>query len=242
MRTAAAFLVGLALGVAVLAGFLYSTGRLKTAESPQTLQAVTPVANFPPPNLPTAQAAPLPAPPNLALTSPPVPTEVIKMDAKLSTQTADVAPSRQLSIGLPIANLQKSQVQDTFNDTRGGGARHGASDIMASRGTPIHAVVEGNVMKLFNSKKGGTTLYQYDNAKQYCYYYAHLDRYADGIKEGMLLRKGDVLGYVGSTGDANPANPHLHLEILQLGPDKRWYEHTTQINPYPILMEALGAN
>ena len=195
-------------------------------------QAVSPTPNLPPPSLPTAQTTPLPAPPNLALTAPPVATEAMKMDAKLPTKTTDAESSGPVSIGLPIANMQKAQVQDTFNDTR---------DIMEPRGTPVHAVVEGNVVKLFDSKKGGTTLYQYDNAKQYCYYYAHLDRYADGIKEGMLLRKGDVLGYVGSTGDANPSNPHLHFEILQLGPDKLWYKNTTQINPYPILMEALGA-
>ena len=77
-----------------------------------------------------------------------------------------------------------------------------------------------NVARLFASKQGGLTVYQFDNTSEYCYYYAHLDHYAPGLKEGTLLRKGDVLGYVGSTGDAQPNAPHLHLAVFRFGPEK----------------------
>ena len=105
---------------------------------------------------------------------------------------------------------------------------------MAPRGTPVLAVAEGNVVKLFNSKRGGLTVYQFDNSATWCYYYAHLDRYAPSLKEGTLLRKGDVLGYVGSTGDASPNAPHLHFAVFQLGPEKHWWQGTA-IDPLPLL-------
>lgn len=168
------------------------------------------------------------------------------LNTKLDEKPAPLAAAPEANItggiGLPLAKLKREVIQDTFNDTRGGGGgKHEAADIMAPRGTPVMAVVEGNVVKLFNSKKGGITVYQYDNAQKYCYYYAHLEKYAEGLKEGMLLRKGDTLGYVGSTGDAQANNPHLHFAILELGPDKHWYEHTTAVNPYPLLLHALAA-
>jgi murein DD-endopeptidase MepM/ murein hydrolase activator NlpD len=172
----------------------------------------------------------LPPPPNPAVFAAAPETKTMATDSRLTAT---------LAIALPLPNLKRSDIQDTFNDTRGGGTRHEAADIMAPRGTPVTAVVEGNVVKLFTSKKGGFTVYQYDNGREYCYYYAHLDRYADGLKEGMLLRRGDVLGYVGTTGDAQPNNPHLHFAILKLGPDKHWWEHTTAIDPYPQLLKAL---
>ena len=106
-------------------------------------------------------------------------------------------------------------------------------DIMAPRGTPVLAVEEGRVEKLFTSKQGGLTLYQFDPSGEYCYYYAHLDSYAKDIEQGRLLRKGDVIGYVGSTGNASPTAPHLHFTIFRLGAEKRWWEGTA-INPFPL--------
>ncbi len=135
----------------------------------------------------------------------------------------------------PLDGLKRTDIQNTFDDTRGSGRKHEATDIMAPRGTPVHAIKEGNVVKLFNSKLGGLTVYQFDDKQEYCFYYAHLDRYATGLKEGMLLRKGDVLGYVGSTGDAAANAPHLHLAIFKLGPEKHWWQGTP-INPYPTLV------
>jgi len=88
------------------------------------------------------------------------------------------------------------------------------------------------------SKPGGITIYQFDPTEQYCYYYAHLDRYADGIRENMSVMRGDLIGYVGTTGNAPSSSPHLHFAIFKLGPEKRWWEGTP-INPYPLLMRVV---
>ena len=142
-------------------------------------------------------------------------------------------PTPAATLGMPIAGIDPHTLKTNFSETRGGHA-HEALDIMAPRGTPVLAVAEGNVVKLFNSKRGGLTVYQFDNSGTWCYYYAHLDRYAPALKEGMLLRKGDVLGYVGSTGDASPTAPHLHFAVFQLGPEKHWWQGTA-IDPLPLL-------
>lgn len=136
----------------------------------------------------------------------------------------------------PIDGLRASDVRDTFNDARRGGHPHEATDIMEPRGTPVHAMLDGVIEKLFLSKAGGNTIYEFDNSGTYCYYYAHLDHYAEGLQVGQTVRQGDIIGYVGSTGDANENAPHLHLAIFQLGPEKHWWQGTA-INPYPMLMQ-----
>jgi murein DD-endopeptidase MepM/ murein hydrolase activator NlpD len=136
----------------------------------------------------------------------------------------------------PLEALRASDILDTFDEARGGGERkHEAVDLMAPRGTPVLAMTTGVVKKLFHSKPGGLTVYQFDRDEQHCYYYAHLDRYAGGLEEGDLVPRGAVVGYVGSTGNAPEAAAHLHLAIFRLGPDKRWWEGTP-VNPYPILV------
>lgn len=136
---------------------------------------------------------------------------------------------------LPLSGVKRSQIVDTFDQARGTGKRHEATDIMAPRGTPVHAVQDGTIRKLFLSRAGGNTIYQFDPDGIYCFYYAHLDRYAEGLHEGMAVRKGEVIAYVGSTGDAVREAPHLHFAIVKLGPDKKWWEGAA-INPYPILV------
>ena len=136
---------------------------------------------------------------------------------------------------MPLAGIKASAILDTFSQSRGRGKRHEATDIMAPRGMPVHAVENGTIRKLFLSKAGGNTIYEFDPESVYCYYYAHLDRYADGLHEGMPVKRGDVIGYVGSTGDAAADAPHLHFTIFKLGPEKNWWQGTA-INPYPILM------
>ena len=133
---------------------------------------------------------------------------------------------------IPVAGVTASQLFDTFDQSRGG-RPHEAIDIAAPRGTPVVAVDDGRVVKLFNSKPGGLTVYQFDSGQRLAYYYAHLDRYAPGLAEKQELKRGEVLGYVGSTGNANPAAPHLHFAIFALGPEKRWWQGTA-INPYPF--------
>ncbi|HEV8094122.1 MAG TPA: M23 family metallopeptidase [Burkholderiales bacterium] len=133
---------------------------------------------------------------------------------------------------IPVAGVSASQLFDTFNQSRGGHP-HEAIDIAAPLGTPVVAVDDGKVVKLFNSKPGGLTVYQFDSAQKLAYYYAHLDRYAPGLAEKQELKRGELVGYVGSTGNADPAAPHLHFAIFALGPEKRWWQGTA-INPYPF--------
>jgi peptidoglycan LD-endopeptidase LytH len=135
----------------------------------------------------------------------------------------------------PVQDVSADDIQDTFSESRGSDRKHEATDILAPRGTPVLAADDGTIKKLFLSKAGGITLYQFDPTEQYSYYYAHLDRYADGIREGMPVKQGDVIGYVGSTGNAPANTPHLHFGIFKLGEERRWSEGTP-INPYPILI------
>jgi len=135
---------------------------------------------------------------------------------------------------IPVQGVQAARLVDTFTQARGTGRLHDAIDIMAARGTPVLAVADGRVAKLFTSKPGGLTVYQFDREEKLAYYYAHLDRYADGLAEGRVLKRGEVLGYVGSTGNASPDAPHLHFAVFVLGPEKHWWQGTA-VNPYPLL-------
>jgi hypothetical protein len=137
----------------------------------------------------------------------------------------------------PIEGLKASELRNNFEEIHNK-HRHEAIDIMKPNGTPARAVADGTIRRLFFSKAGGNTIYEVDEASIYCYYYAHLDHYAGGVYEGMHVSRGTVIGYVGSTGDASPAAPHLHFAIYQLGPDKRWWTDTP-VNPYPVLIRLL---
>jgi murein DD-endopeptidase MepM/ murein hydrolase activator NlpD len=145
----------------------------------------------------------------------------------------------QRPLVIPVAGVKPEALVDTFEQGRPG-HRHEAIDIAAPRGTPVHAVDDGTVVKLFTSVPGGLTVYQFDLAGKLAYYYAHLDRYVPGLKEGAPLRRGDVIGYVGSTGNARPDAPHLHFAVFRLGPRKQWWKGDA-INPYPALRNASTA-
>ena len=134
---------------------------------------------------------------------------------------------------IPVAGVDRSALHDMFNEVRGD-RRHEAIDIMAPRGTPVIATDNGMVKKLFTSVPGGLTIYEFDPAQRFCYYYAHLDRYADGLHEGQPLHRGDVIGYVGTTGNAPKDTPHLHFAVIRLDPNKRWWKGS-YIDPYPLL-------
>ncbi|MEP6962207.1 MAG: M23 family metallopeptidase [Acidobacteriota bacterium] len=143
-------------------------------------------------------------------------------------------PLEQRTLTMPVKDMRLADVRDTFDQGRSADRRHNATDILAARGTPVLAVEDGQIKNLFFSKDGGITIYQFDPSEHYCYYYAHLDRYADGLKNGAHVRKGEVIGYVGTTGNAPPGTPHLHFGITLVGLDKRWWGGVP-INPYPIL-------
>ena len=139
------------------------------------------------------------------------------------------------ALRMPVQGVAPEKLQDTYTDQRGGGARvHEALDIMAPRGTPVLAVDSGRIAKLFLSKPGGITVYQFDREGRFAYYYAHLDGYAEGLAEGQAVQRGQLLGYVGSTGNASPDAPHLHFGIFRLDAEQRWWTGTP-INPYPYL-------
>lgn len=137
---------------------------------------------------------------------------------------------------IPVVGVTRANLRDTFDERRGA-TRHEAIDIAAPRGTLVVAAGDGRVVKLFKSVPGGLTVYQFDPDEKFAYYYAHLDRYADRLAEGMLLKRGEALGYVGSTGNASSAAPHLHFAIFRLGPDRHWWKGTP-INPYLFLNDA----
>ena len=142
-------------------------------------------------------------------------------------------PSPQ-SLLVPVEGINANQLTDTFGDARAAGKTHDAIDIMAPRGARVLAAADGKVVKLFTSVRGGFTVYEFDPSETFAYYYAHLDSYAPGLAEGKQLARGDLIGFVGSSGDASAAAPHLHFAIFVLGPEKRWWQGTA-INPYPIL-------
>jgi murein DD-endopeptidase MepM/ murein hydrolase activator NlpD len=128
-------------------------------------------------------------------------------------------------------------IHDTFGEMRGT-HRHEATDIVAACGTPVLAVDDGVVAKLFTSVPGGLTVYHFSADGTWCFYYAHLDAYADGLHEGATLHAGDVIGYVGTTGNAGET-PHLHFAIFKLGAERKWWEGTP-IDPYPLLRTAVS--
>lgn len=136
-------------------------------------------------------------------------------------------------LAVPVQGIEARQLRDNFTEKRGG-RPHEALDIMAPRGTPVVAADDGRIAKLFTSVPGGLTVYQLDPSGRYAYYYAHLDRYAEGLAEGAAVRRGEVIGHVGSTGNARPDAPHLHFTIFRLGPERQWWKGTA-VNPYPYL-------
>jgi murein DD-endopeptidase MepM/ murein hydrolase activator NlpD len=226
------------LSVAVIAMLAWiAAAPKKAADSirvaePQVIGASPPIATPPPP-------APSPAP------EPAVPPEVIAPIATATSPPPVIAapptetipsisdPDAPRPMIVPVAGVDRSAMRDMFNEVRGN-RRHEAIDILAPRGTPVIATDDGVVKKLFTSKPGGLTVYEFDPDQRFCYYYAHLDRYADGLHEGQLLRRGEVLGYVGTTGNAPKDTPHLHFALIRLNADRRWWQGT-YVNPYPLL-------
>ena len=150
-----------------------------------------------------------------------------------------VVVSEQVVIGpsglaVPVLGIKADQLVDSFNDARGGGRAHHATDIMAAEGTPVISATDGKVEKLFNSVRGGTTIYVRSPDQKWMYYYAHLSAYAPGLAEGQQVKRGQVIARVGHSGDASAAGPHLHFAINSMAPGERWW-NGTPINPYPLL-------
>jgi peptidoglycan LD-endopeptidase LytH len=141
---------------------------------------------------------------------------------------------RRRHLELPVRDAVRRDLRDSFDEKRGSSRSHEAIDIMTRRNTPIVAVEGGTIARLFESKAGGTTVYQFDPANQYVYYYAHLDHYADKLKEGDVVRRGQLLGYAGTSGNASNRAPHLHFAIFRLTEKQQWWQGTP-IDPYEVL-------
>ena len=245
MKWLMTFLAGALVGAGVLFVFLN-----EVPEEPAPVAAVAPPPPAPavaPTSAPSSvpPAAPDAAPPgqdqggsvvqtDLSDTELPMrPSSSALSAANAAPGTASALPGKLM---VPVQGVKASALTDTFDQPRGNQRHHEALDIMAPKGTPVVAAADGKVVKLFTSKPGGLTVYQFDPSEKYAYYYAHLDRYADGLQEGMVLKRGDVLGYVGVTGNSDPNAPHLHFAVVELTPEKQWWKGTP-LNPFPLLAQ-----
>ena len=141
-----------------------------------------------------------------------------------------------VGLAIPVQGIKPNQLLDTYTQARAGGGRtHDAIDIMAPEGAPVMAAADGTVEKLFFSQGGGgISAYVRSPDQRWTFYYAHLQRYAPGLTEGQRVRRGQVIGFVGHTGNANPAGPHLHFAVNRMEPGEKWYNGRA-INPYPLL-------
>ena len=245
-RAAILFIAGFVAGALVFYSVAWRTGAL--APGHWLSKTTRDVASSAGANEPSMTPAPLPTIPF------PTPTRAAAAagrsggDVALSLPLETPRPASSLAgalgisdmgrLLLPVQGARIARLKDNFSEMRGAGTRpHEAIDILAPRGTPVLAAASGRVAKLFTSQQGGLTLYQFDPTGTFAYYYAHLDRYAPGLAEGITLNRGDRVGEVGSSGNASPDAPHLHFAIFRLGPEKQWWKGEP-VNPYPLLLRA----
>ncbi|MFL5618125.1 MAG: M23 family metallopeptidase [Gemmatimonadaceae bacterium] len=185
-----------------------------------TAHSITEIdSTIPPDGSPVAPGASAPATPRASGVGARVPTPLLAKGALL----------------LPVQGIEPSALHDTYSEQRGDGTRtHEALDIAAPRGTPVLSATGGRVLKLFNSKAGGKMVYAADSSERFILMYAHLDAYAPGLADGQPLKRGQVIGVVGTTGNAPPSVPHLHFAIARSNDVKQWWKGAP-VNPYPLL-------
>ena len=158
-------------------------------------------------------------------------------DGPEPTPSISAPPAAEIvdrDLRIPVEGVTVEDLVRSFDDPRGSDRRHEAIDILAPMGTPVRAVERGRIARLFNSKAGGITIYQFDPTERFCYYYAHLQRYADGLRENDVVEAGQVIGYVGVSGNAPKDVPHLHFAVFQLTEEKRWWEGMP-VDPFDVL-------
>lgn len=192
----------------------------RATTTPTTAPSITPTAT-PAPSITPGSNSAAPATP-----APPAPTG-----------SGSAALSSTMRLTMPVKGVRPEQLRDTFTESRSEGREHNAIDIIAPRGTPVLAAVDGRIAKLFRSDKGGITIYQLSTDERTVFYYAHLERYADGLAEGRFARRGETIAYVGDTGNATPGNFHLHFQVYLISDPKNIWDGTP-INPYPLLLGA----
>lgn len=150
----------------------------------------------------------------------------------MAAPLAPLDPSALL--GMPVEGIRRSDLVDGFRNPRGKRRIHNALDIMAPRNTPVRAATSGTIAALNSSPAGGTSIWQYDTTGAFCYFYAHLARYAPGLRAGQPVARGEVLGFVGTTGNAPKSAPHLHFAVFRLETKGRWWSGEP-VNPFPLL-------
>ena len=183
----------------------------------------------------TAVPTPLPIPSNE-----PSPT-VSQPEVNVNQPQENIPSESADALMIPVVGIKREQLQDTFTAARSEGRVHNAIDIMAPGGTPVIAVADGQIVKFFESERGGITVYQFSSDHRFIYYYAHLQKRADNIKEKDLIKRGTLVGYVGDTGNAGAGNYHLHFEIMiPENPNDYW--KGTDINPYPLLKNGIESH
>ncbi len=187
---------------------------------------------------PAIEPEAIPAPEQLAPNDPPVGSPPVN-PAPCSTNPAVERALSDKRLLIPVLGIVRSQLRDSYRQRRSGGRTHHAIDIMAPRNTPILAIDDGTIVKLTRNRLGGITLYQLDPTGMYAYYYAHLERYAPGLAVGRQVRRGQVIGYVGTSGNAPKHAPHLHFAIYRL-PEERSGWLGQPVNPFDILQPSHG--
>jgi peptidoglycan LD-endopeptidase LytH len=206
--------------------------------------APTSPANEPVPPTATPRETVSPPAPLPTITPHRLPTPTVTPTLESPSPLPFVTPAplpNALSLVIPVVGIRREQLHDTFNEARSEGRVHEAIDILAPQGSKVVAAAAGTIVKLFTSAKGGITIYQRSTDEQLVFYYAHLDRYAEGLAEKQEVRQGDVIGYVGDTGNAQPGNYHLHFAIWQpTNPKDFW--NGTNLNPYDMLRRAPGSH
>ncbi len=187
------------------------------------------------PPINAAQAAAKSAPVPDSMTNSPAATSTRQPAKRVALEP--VAPVVVGALAIPVVGVKPNELVDTFSQARDAGARvHDAIDIMAPLGTPVIAAAPGTVEKIWESDKGGHTVYVRSPDRRIIYYYAHLDGYAASLREKMALKAGDPIGIVGFSGNASPDGPHLHFAVMATEPDASWSAGTA-LNPYPLLTQ-----
>jgi murein DD-endopeptidase MepM/ murein hydrolase activator NlpD len=221
-------LCGFLLGVVITAGvawkLTHTIPRVTTEPSEPEISLVSP------PEAPAKTREPVADPGSV--TSPVI--APVAPDPPTPAMASAVAELRDRSLDLPVQGASRGELRDSFDERRDGTRAHEAIDMLAPRNTPILAVEDGRIVRLFSSKAGGTTIYQFDPTARFVYYYAHLEKYANGLAEGNQVQRGQVIGYVGTSGNAPKNTPHLHFAIFQLTEKKEWWKGTP-LDPYLIL-------
>ena len=164
----------------------------------------------------------------------PAPGRRVSTDTSSITATSDELRKLRGALAIPVEGVRAAELRDTYTESRGG-RLHEAIDIAAARGTPVLSVADGRVLKRYSSVPGGLMLYAADASDTFIFMYGHLERYADGVTEGMTVRRGQLVGYVGTSGNAPPNAPHLHFAIARGRPSAAWWRGVP-VNPYPLLV------